>query len=232
MRALRAAVVLGLGAISAHPGRPPSFGLQEQEPEPERRVRSSGMRNLRQPENEDAKVVAQPELLVVATGGVGTTAMMAELSTLPQLAAVMNGHHNENGLKHAPLSRLISEHSNEIKKVRRILYLWGDPTHAAESLYRRDYAAVQSVKVRTDPLADGTWMPPRWRDEYGPKGVPETIEAYAAAKGDIFQFYEHAVSYLQPCGEELRHGACRCPRDEQEGRRCGSGSVAPLDQRE
>ena len=172
-----AAVVLGLGlAWALPPGRPHTHEIQWTVQSPD-----------------------QPELLIVSAGGVGTSDLMHELRTLPQLAAVMN---KENGLKHAPLTRQVLQHSTEITNVRRILYLWGEPTHAAESCYRRGFAAMQAVKTRTDPLADGTFKPPNWDSEYVAKGVPKTIEDYAAAEGDVFQFYEHLASYLHP-GKDL-----------------------------
>jgi hypothetical protein len=75
-----------------------------------------------------------------------------------------------------------------IENVRRILYIWGDPTHAVVSHYRRGWANVQASKTRTDPFAEGGY----WGKEY----MPSTLEAYAERPGEeMFQFEKHIESY-------------------------------------
>ncbi len=97
----------------------------------------------------------QPRLLVVSVGGVGTTTMMEELDTIPELSPQLNSKYDRDGLKHAPYSRL-AEHSCHLSRVERILYLWSSsPGKSAESLYRRHYQFFQAVKTRTNPFPAG-----------------------------------------------------------------------------
>jgi len=95
---------------------------------------------------------SQPSLLVVSVGGVGTTTTMEELDLIPQISPLINSKYDRDGLKHAPFSRLVSEHACHLARVERILYLWGEPSHAVESLYRRHFQFDQAIKTRTTPF--------------------------------------------------------------------------------
>ena len=146
-------------------------------------------------------VLAQPKLVVISVGGIGTTTMMKELAQVDGLEMnddgdkEVNVYHNGtkgmSGMKHLPFGRLVDYWSDHLLHAERVLYLWGDPLHAVQSLYRRGYQTIQASKTRSEPFSDGTFSHARASVE-----VPRTLKAFAAAEGEPFQMLEHFQSYL------------------------------------
>ena len=131
----------------------------------------------------------RPKLLIISAGGIGTTTAISEFHKIPELEA--NCASDSDGMKHLPYNRLVAEHAHQLTDVKRILYLWGNPMHAVASLYRRGYQVTQAMKTRSEPFSDGSFG-----KVASERGVPRTIEAYAASKHDIFQMQKHIESYL------------------------------------
>ena len=146
-------------------------------------------------------VLAQPKLVVISVGGIGTTTMMKELAQVDGLEMnddgdkEVNVYHNGtkgmSGMTHLPVGRLVDYWSDHLLHAERVLYLWGDPLHAVQSLYRRGYQTIQASKTRSEPFSDGTFSHARASVE-----VPRTLKAFAAAEGEPFQMLEHFQSYL------------------------------------
>lgn len=143
------------------------------------------------PEEAEKCSVKEPKLLIVSAGGIGTTTTLSEFHKIPKLSTSTNCPGDNDGLKHLPFDRLVKEHADQLKSVKRILYLWGDPLHAVASLYRRGFHVMQATKTRSEPFADGTFS-----KKASATMTPKTIEEYAKSHSDVFQMMKHIQSYL------------------------------------
>ena len=153
-------------------------------PAPESRSRAKGPKTPK-----EVVCSKRPKLLIISAGGIGTTTAISEFHKIPELES--NCPNDSDGLKHLPFNRLVADHAEQLKDVKRILYLWGNPMHAVASLYRRGYQVTQAMKTRSEPFPDGSHS-----KAASERAVPRTIEAYAASKYDIFQMQKHIESYL------------------------------------
>lgn len=77
------------------------------------------------------------EVLIVSSGGVGTTFLMEEIKRYK----TTNDPDNKDGYKHLPIPP-ISQNPN-----LKVVYLFGDPVLACISLFRRKYQYAQSKSV-------------------------------------------------------------------------------------
>jgi len=146
---------------------------------------------------------AEEMLLIVSTGGVGTTEFMEEVeaasneahSTLRDSTLITNDVNDTDGLKHRPFP-VLAARRDIISKVKKILYVHGPLLHSMLSLERRDYLADQLNKVRTD----GPHLPADWRHRKIVKNqVPTTLKAYTSLDEDYGQFAKHYAGYLNQC---------------------------------
>lgn len=136
---------------------------------------------------QNASSEIRPKVLISSFGGVGTSSFMRELSKLdPPLA--INDVRNRDGLKHLPYDRLVVEHAADMDSIERILYIYGDPSHAVLSHYRRGFAKEQANETRSEPM--------KWK-------FPPTVERYASTRYDAFQFQRHFDSFLQQCDRPI-----------------------------
>ena len=94
-------------------------------------------------------------LLIVSTGGVGTSTLISELMPALEghgIGIVLNDVNDSDGLKHAWLSECT------LQRVRRfgptaILYVLGEPAAATYSHFRRGWAGAQACKLAKDAEA-------------------------------------------------------------------------------
>jgi len=139
---------------------------------------------------------AEEVLLIVSTGGVGTTEFMHEVGAAYkeiQSPLVINDVNDTDGLKHRPFP-VLQGRQDIMSKVKKILYIHGPLLHSMLSLERRGYLAEQLNKVRTDaphyPLQSRKFVN---------NTVPRTLKAYTSYDEDYGQFAKHYAGYLKQC---------------------------------
>jgi len=141
---------------------------------------------------------AEEVLLIVSTGGVGTTEFMHEVGAAYkeiQSPLVINDVNDTDGLKHRPFP-VLQGRQDIMSKVKKILYVHGPLLHSMLSLERRGWLADQLNKVRTDY--------PHYSLEYRARSkvlenVPTTLKAYTSYDEDYGQFAKHYAGYLKQC---------------------------------
>merc|ERR1719181_2540875 len=85
-------------------------------------------------------------------------------------------------MKHTPFRRLKLEHGAQLWSVEKVLYLWGNPRHAVESLYKRGYATLQAEKLHQYALNDKLAFESRF---------PKSVWGYAKRSKEPFEFEAH-----------------------------------------
>ena len=81
-------------------------------------------------------ILQKLDVLVVSFGGVGTTFLMRFL----QKYLTVNDPDDRDGLKHLPVV------PQTLNPRTKIIYIYGNPVHAARSLFRREYHYAQAKK--------------------------------------------------------------------------------------
>lgn len=114
------------------------------------------------------------EVLVVSSGGVGTTFLMDAIAKHRKI----NTARKIDGYKHLPIPPI------SFNKNLKVVYVFGDPIMASISLFRRKYQHTQS----------------RWVQKYHDPGfiIPQdmTLDEYATNQKDGFLFKEHFDNWL------------------------------------
>lgn len=114
------------------------------------------------------------EVVVTSFGGVGTTFLMSFLSKYKNI----NDPVDTDGFKHSPLPP-ISLNSNI-----KFIYIYGNPTLAAISLFRRNFHYYQSEKLQRWCMKTGSSIPRKM-----------TIQEYASLGIERFQFSRHFYNW-------------------------------------
>jgi len=140
---------------------------------------------------ENTQDAAHVETWISSIGGSGTSSFMTEVQGVQPSLAV-NSADDQDGLKHRPFGKAQALRrfgkDRALRRLKRIVYLHGDITHAILSLNRRGWLNVQADKVRS------TGNPSR----RGSRGM--TLEKYAQTPGDeFFQVDKHFHSFKNQC---------------------------------
>lgn len=109
------------------------------------------------------------EVLIVSAGGVGTTFLMKEIGKYKHI----NNFSNKDGFKHITIPPI------SFNKHLKVIYVFGSPTEACMSLFRRNFHHTQSYKMQQ-------YLPEEDKVE-----MDTTLEEYAARKKDAFFFERH-----------------------------------------
>ena len=114
------------------------------------------------------------EVLIVSSGGVGTTFLMEAIGKYK----LTNCSSNTDGFKHMPIPPL-----SKNKKLK-VVYVFGDPIMSSVSLFRRQYHHTQSVVMQK-----------YYQQEYI---IPfeTSLDQYAANRVDGFFFLRHLENWL------------------------------------
>lgn len=189
------------GNDGAGPNAKPQGGAEDVHPSAPARTESPRPSLSRSEERIDPLVArrdpepANPaDILVVSMGGLGSTITELELLSVPQLKGRLV---TDRELKHLPFQRLVQHHAfnnGSLAHVKRILYLWGEPTHAVKSIYRRNYQIYMAQRMRSDSFESSN----SFASEDAFFATPQGIEEYAAAGHDVFEMQKHIESYLNP----------------------------------
>jgi hypothetical protein len=115
------------------------------------------------------------EVLVVSTGGVGTSVLSESLGRYRRT----NDFRDLDGLKHLPVPPLGGN------REARVIYVLGDPVASVVSLFRRQYHSGQSYKLQYCRLFRRT-LP-----------MSATLEEYVHAGRDRFYFEEHYRAWCE-----------------------------------
>ncbi len=116
------------------------------------------------------------DVAVVSYGGVGTTFLLEYVNKYRNANKVTN----DDTYKHSPLP-LIS-----LNKGARVIYIYGDPRLAAISIFRRNFATIQSTILQRFSK-----RPP------GPVPQDMTLELYAKERIDRFLFEAHFENWFE-----------------------------------
>ena len=129
------------------------------------------------------------EVLVVSTGGVGTTTLIEHLSKF----VTVNDPDDIDGLKHSPLPNL---------QATRTIYLYGDIRRSTQSLRRRGYEERTLAKLGA-PFA--ILIPDRIRPDFFLKlAARGQIRRFIrASKKDAFRFLVLTYEELFESAEEI-----------------------------
>jgi len=139
---------------------------------------------LRARDESDDEYHQEYDVHVTSIGGVGTTSFIKELNMMtPPIST--NNNRDLDTFKHLPFSRLIKEWKRRrYHRPKKIIYLYGDPVHALQSLEKRHYFYLQLRKVRSD------------RGGYLPRNLKQYI---GSSNTESFQLEQHFDSFHNQC---------------------------------
>jgi len=144
---------------------------------------------------ENTQDAAHVETWISSIGGSGTSSFMTEVQGVQPPLAV-NAADDQDGIKHCPFGiaqalRGKYGKAHALTRLKRIVYLHGDITHAILSLNRRGWLNIQADKVRSTGNV-------RLHPTRGHKAT--TLERYAQTPGDeLFQVDKHFHSFKDQC---------------------------------